>query len=302
MKLFFVICFLFLLNDLFAQQDAPYNLYMFDHSIINPSFAGSKDYLNVSLISHQQWVGISGSPKLNFLTIQAPLKKKHIGLGLQVLSETMGPEALTGLMGCFAYRIPWYKGILSLALRGGISYYTINWSEINFKDNLPSSTGYPGSKLSGTADFGVNYSSSSFYLGLSGTHLNPSPTVPNTVLGSSPLAPHFFLETGKAYEVNPNFTLNPSILVKYVQNAPPVADLNLNAFIDNLVWVGVSYKTSMGAAALFQVNATPLLHIGYAYQYDFSSLGLVSKGSHEIHLSYDFNGKERNAPDPRKFF
>jgi type IX secretion system PorP/SprF family membrane protein len=302
MKRIWLIYFFLGYLPLFGQQDAPYNLYAFDHSIINPAFTASKDYLNISLISHEQWVGINGAPKLNYLTVQAPLKKKHIGLGLSVLSQTAGPQALTGLLGSFAYRFPFYTGTVSLALRGGISYYTFNWSDIIFKDNLTATTGYPNQQLSGTADLGINYTSRSFYLGLAVTHLNPSSTVPTTVLGNSSLAMHYYMESGKAFELNPNLVLNPSVLFKYVQNAPLVADLNLNAFIDNLFWVGLSYKTSKGVAALAQVNATHFLHIGYAFQYDFSSLGLVSSGSHEIHLSYDLNGKAWNTPDPRIFF
>jgi type IX secretion system PorP/SprF family membrane protein len=301
MKKHLILCCILVSQLASAQQDVQYNFYMFDHSIVNPAYAGSKDNLSFSLISHQQWIGITGSPKMNFLSIQAPIKKKNIGLALQILSETAGPISTTGLMGAFAYHIPLFSGKLSMALRGGMYYYTYNWSEITFKDNIPATAGYPSQKLTGTADFGINYSSRSFYLGFSSTHLNHSETIAVSNPITSVLSTHYFFEAGKAFELNPNLILNPSLLLKYVSNAPLVADLNVNACIYSKFWIGITYKTSGGAVMLTQVNVNSKLRIGYAYQYDWSRLGLASYGSHEIHVGYDLKTKRTGTEGPRIF-
>jgi type IX secretion system PorP/SprF family membrane protein len=295
MKTTFLILVSLVSCQFFGQQDIQYNFYMFDHLVINPAYAGSRSAPEVSLLSHQQWIGIPGAPRMNFLSIQAPLKKKNIGVGLQVLSETIGPKSVTGAMGVFAYRIPLFTGKLSFGIRGGVSYYSYNWGEINFKDNVPVTTSYPSQKLTGTADFGMNYSSRTFYLGVSATHLDQVRTVAFNTPFNSDLATHYFLESGKAFELSPNLVLNPSILIKYVQNAPPVVDINLNAFADKLIWLGVSYKSSSGASALVQLNVGHNIRIGYTYQYDWSKIGALSSGSHELLLSYSLRSNKVQA-------
>ena len=46
----------------FAQQDPQYTQYMYNMSVINPAYAGSKDAISMGLLYRNQWVNIEDSP------------------------------------------------------------------------------------------------------------------------------------------------------------------------------------------------------------------------------------------------
>lgn len=45
-----------------AQQDVLLSQYMLNHLLINPAYAGSKDYNVSQLLYRRQWVGMEGAP------------------------------------------------------------------------------------------------------------------------------------------------------------------------------------------------------------------------------------------------
>ena len=49
-----------------AQQEVQSSLYMFNPSILNPAYAGSRDALSGVADYHQQWVKWNGAPTTNF--------------------------------------------------------------------------------------------------------------------------------------------------------------------------------------------------------------------------------------------
>ena len=54
-------------TGLFAQQDAQYTQYMYNLSVINPAYAGSKETMNIGLLHRNQWTGFDGAPKTSSL-------------------------------------------------------------------------------------------------------------------------------------------------------------------------------------------------------------------------------------------
>ena len=61
-----------------AQQDAQSSLYFFNPLNYNPAYAGSRGSLNFTAINRAQWVGWEGAPRTQFLSIHAPIIKKHL--------------------------------------------------------------------------------------------------------------------------------------------------------------------------------------------------------------------------------
>ena len=45
-----------------AQQDILVSQYMFNHLLVNPGYAGSKEYMQATLLYRKQWTGWSGAP------------------------------------------------------------------------------------------------------------------------------------------------------------------------------------------------------------------------------------------------
>ena len=106
--------------------------------------------------------------------------------------------------------------------------------------------------------------------------------------------------TGGLFKVNTDIELKPSVMFKYVKNAPFSLDLNLSAVLKRKFTAGVSYRygqsggvgDSVDLLAFFQ--ATDKLGIGAAY--DFTVLGLrqYTTGTFEALIRYDFSPSLKN--------
>lgn len=295
----------FSLKQASAQQDPQYSQYMFNQLVINPAFAGSKDAISTTLVVRTQWVGIAGAPNTQTFSIHTPLSKKKIGIGFHVVADQIGPVKSTGAFGSYAYKIQLPKGKLALGLRLGVYQYVYDWGAITHYDPIDNvylhnnSTYYVPS-----ADFGLYYSNSDMYIGLSVTQLFngriSSITEPNGDYSS--FVPHEFLTFGKAFDVSSSILLNPSFVIKTALNSPYSADLNMNVLIDRRVWAGLSYRTDFGLVLLTAVNITAECRVGYSFDWGFSQLTTFTGGSHEVSLAYNFGTLHRsNVFSPRYF-
>jgi type IX secretion system PorP/SprF family membrane protein len=101
--------------------------------------------------------------------------------------------------------------------------------------------------------------------------------------------------------VNPDVVLKPSVLVKYVQNAPVEADFNLNVLLANVLWIGGSYRTQDAIVGLVELQVSKKLRIGYSYDFTTTEMKNYSQGSHEIMIGYDFGYDIMKMKTPRYF-
>ena len=159
-------------------------------------------------------------------------------------------------------------------------------------------------KVTPDANFGVYYYSQRFYAGLSTLHLfqNLSTMVQDSAGNSqyTKLVSHFYGMTGAAFPLGDKVVFRPSLLAKFVQNAPPQVDLNASFLFVNTLWLGLSYRTEKAISFITEVNIAQNFRIGYSYDIWLNELKIYNKGSHEIRLSYDFNVGNRIL-SPRYF-
>ena len=86
-----------------AQQVPMYTHYMNNTLVVNPGYAGSRDALTVTALHRSQWVDFKGAPLTQTITMHSPLANQHIGLGLSVLNDRIGPVNNTSVIADFAY-------------------------------------------------------------------------------------------------------------------------------------------------------------------------------------------------------
>ena len=294
---FIVICFS---TPVSAQQDPQYSQYMFNHLAINPAYAGTKDALSLTIVNRRQWVAIKdGAPNTRSLSLHAPLRSKKIGLGIEFLSDQLGPKKTNGIMLSYAYNIHLFSGKLSFGLRTGFYEYVMDWSRITYKDNSdPYDQLLSESKGVFSVDFGMYYFTKTFYWGISADHLNRDKY---SVLGTDPqlLAMHIFMPVGFGFQVNDNVVVNPSLIVKYTKNAPVAVDLNCNFLINSKLWLGASVRKGYGVAALMMWNITEKLRAGLSYDHGINRIGILGKASFEVVLGYNFNISKTKVITPR---
>ncbi len=188
-------------GEVFAQQDAQYSQYMFNQLALNPAYAGSRDVLATTLLYRDQWVGMD-APNTAFLSVQMPLKRKKIGVGLEILSDKLGPKNTSALLLSYAYRIPLLNGKLSCGWRMGVYNYVFDWNKMDYKDKndiyFANNVGTRTTKITGSVDFGMYYYTRTFYWGLGLTHLNRGKITDVSTGDSSRQAIHFFYADRKS--------------------------------------------------------------------------------------------------------
>jgi type IX secretion system PorP/SprF family membrane protein len=292
----------------YCQQDILVSQYMFNHLLLNPAYAGSQDYMMATLLYRKQWVNFDGAPTTQIATLHGPLGLTNFGWGAMISHDKIGVTDRTDVYANAAYHLPVSSKLkLGLGLRAGGGYYSYKNSDLVYWDaNDPAFAGDHTSKFLPNVGVGLYLYSSKFYAGLSvPTVISYDPSKSLSLDLNGTVVPHqvrhYFATAGVALEVNPDVVLKPSILVKYVPNAPIEADFNLNVLLAKMIWVGGSYRTGDSFVGIIELQLTKKLRLGYSYDFTLTDVKDYSSGSHEIMLGYDFGYDIMKIKTPRYF-
>lgn len=293
-------------NRAAAQQDAMYSQYMFNQLAVNPAFAGVRETVNATALYRRQWVGIPGAPQTVTLAVDGPFKQKKIGLGLLLSDDKIGITRTTHVYGNYAFKIQTENGTLSLGLRGGASFFRADFTSVELNTGSPMDPGFSQFVKKTMLNFGagIYYNTDKYYIGAAVPHLLNNTLQNNQVLVTNQLVAreylHLFVIGGYLFELSPDLNLKPSFLFKGSKGAPLELDLNANLWMKELVGVGLSYRSAADISILAEVQATPQLRFGYAYDRSTTRLVKYNTGSHELMLTYSFTSdKEKQYKVPK---
>lgn len=306
-KLQLVLCVILLMPATvsYGQQRIGYSQYMFNSLIINPAYAGTDKYPNVTVQGRKQWLGVDGSPNSQLISAHMPVEKKRVGLGVVLEREGQGVTDIYNAYVSYAYRIKvGRKNKLSMGIQAGITTYRERLTDLT----LPPGVNDPNFASSVTytlPNFGVGlyYYSTRFYAGISVPSI-----AQNTIPSDDPLmlkeARHYFLMGGVLLNLNRSLKLKPNFLLKAVEGAPLNLDLNMNLLINNVLWVGCSYKINNSISPIVEVQLDNRLRVGLSYEVPITNIRKsgLGTGSPEIMLSYRFVKVLRNALISPRYF
>ncbi len=275
----------------FAQSLPMYSQYMYNMVSINPAYAGSRGVPSIAAIIRDQWSGLPGAPTTKSFTFDLPSNDKKTGYGMQIFEDKyVNYIKRTGINLSYNVKVTISdKGVLSLGLKGGFYNDSKNLSAVNLGfGNSSYDIAYANNinKIIPLAGAGVMYMDDKFYAGFS---------VPDLVVFSNGLKKvtndnlfqvnelHYFLTTGYSFDLSEEFQIKPSILLKSVSGAPIQFDYNVNLWMRNLVSVGGSYRTNESVLAMAEIQASPKLRIGFAYDMPFKR-----PNTNEIFLRYEY--------------
>jgi type IX secretion system PorP/SprF family membrane protein len=250
-----------------------------------------------------QWVGIDGAPRTQTLTIDAPINNKKVGLGLQLFSDKLGKTSNTGIVASYAYRIRMEKASLSFGIQGNVNQFDSDYNSVELDPSgLSVDPAFVSNDKKTLYNFGtgIYYNTDRFYAGLSSPQLMNN-ILPGSQTGKNRESLHVFLMSGYVFTLNNTFKLKPSVLLKGVSGAPLEADLNTSLWIKDVISIGAQYRTNADVSALLEIQATPQIRIGYAYDHSLTSLSNYNSGSHEIMLRYEFGFLRGKVITPRYF-
>lgn len=269
-----------------AQQDPMYSMYMFDKLLINPAFAGSSNWAVGTLKYRDHATGLAGNPNTQTFNFHTPLQKQHMGVGVKVIKDRMALVNSLNAALALSYHLNFAGAKLSFGLEGSMMSRKISYQDLILNtrgdQNIPTTE-----VVARTPDaaFGLYYQKKQFYLGASCFNiLQHYLYAPNSIMLQSPA--HFNLLAGNVFQLKGDWTLEPSVLVKYRSVGEPQADVNLMVYYDDVIGAGIQYRSRDAVAAVFRLQIFQGLRLAYAFDKTISSVSAFSRNSHEVILSY----------------
>ena len=291
-----------------TQQTPLYTHYMYNTLVINPAYAGSRDALTVTALHRSQWVDYNGAPMTETITIHSPVKNRHIGVGLSVMNDKIGPVNNSSITGDFAYIMQLNtKSKLALGLSGGINIFQARLSSLKLdQQNDPLFQNNINNRVTPNFGVGAYYSRERFYAGISVPNLIQNSYAGNisnnnVIIGKEQR--HYFLIAGTVLNLSKTIAFKPTTLVKITTANPVQADLTASFIFNNKLLVGVMARTGDAFGILLGLNVNEQLHIGYSYDASYALRTYkYNQGSHELILRYDFiYSSNKQIHSPRYF-
>jgi type IX secretion system PorP/SprF family membrane protein len=117
--------------DANAQQDPHYTQYMYNMSVVNPAYAGSKESLSGGLLYRKQWVEIEDAPSTGTFFIHSPVGK-NVGLGISFINDQIGPVEENNVYADFSYTLNLGgEHKLAFGVKGGATFQNVGLLDIN---------------------------------------------------------------------------------------------------------------------------------------------------------------------------
>lgn len=304
------ISFFFYINSISAQQDPEYTHYMYNMSVVNPAYAtGMPAMINLGGLYRTQWVGAVGAPKTFTFFGHTAINEK-IEVGLSLVSDDIGDGAKkeNNVYADFAYVLNLGgQNKLSLGIKAGFTSMQTNFNgfvlqsgdvatDLAFAENVNVSKPNIG--------VGAYFFRNNFYAGISAPNLLETKHIEEksgiNAYGSEDI--HTFLTAGYVFQINDKVKLKPAFMTKYVHGAPLSIDVTANVLYNNKFELGAAYRIDDAVSALVNINVTPSLRVGYAYDYTLSNLGQFNSGTHEIMLLFDLDLLGKGFDKSPRFF
>lgn len=275
---------------IFGQQSPLFTQYMFNLQAANAAYAGSRQSFFAAATHRAQWVGFSGAPKQSGVYMHSAIGRKPYAVGFQAVHESVGAHRVTGAAFTYAYhlRLNRKKDKLGMAIRAGGYQYGFDYQKLSVEDNTdPNLLNTKNITWVPTFDLAFLFHNRRTYAGIELNQLLNSPIVSSSE-GDARLSPHLFIVAGHAFELNQEWDFKPSILMRFVNNAPLSAELNAAMLYKKQFWMGLGYRYPSGIIAIAQFMINESFKIGYSYDFYGNKLRTMQSGTHEITLSYEY--------------
>jgi len=302
-KHFYIVSLLFLgILGASAQQESQYSQYMYNTMTFNPGYTGSREVLSAMALYRTQWVGLDGAPKTMNFSVQTPLGYHGNGLGLNIVSDQIGPTKNTGFTVNYAYTImPSDELKVSFGISGGFDNFEVDYNKTNREYEDPTMTGVE-SQFSPNVGAGVYFHTFKWYAGISVPKLLKTNFYDDVAASVYSTKAHYYFMGGYVFDINPYLRFKPAVLAKFVVGAPVAVDMSANFLINDKLTLGAAYRWDAGVSGLAGFQVTDGIQIGYGYDRDITNLGNYNSGSHEIFLRFDLLSKSKTRLVSPRFF
>ena len=152
----------------FGQKEPQYTQYMYNIGSFNPAYVGTVETPELSGLYRAQWIDVPGAPRTFRFGANLPFKNEKVGLGLNVISDQLGPVSQTYADISYSYQIMVTDETkLSFGIDAGGSFLNVDFTKGTFENPGEDLNGEMLSKFYPTVGAGAFLYSDNWYLGAS---------------------------------------------------------------------------------------------------------------------------------------
>ncbi len=295
----------------FGQQDPQFSQYMLNEIYYNPAYAGIPGSAEFTALHRTQWLGYestfdgAGNPQTQLISANIPIFKINSGAAFYAINDRLGALNNLEIQASYAYHLAFKNSKLSFGVRAGVVSQSIDFDQYRWVDpDDPLRQSGKETQIRPDLSAGIYYRAQKYYLSFAASHLlNSEFNFGNDSLANA-LVPHLYFMAGYDYEINYDFVLRPSILVKS-DLTTYTFDLSLLAYFREKLWFGFSFRQSDAMIALigYSFLKDNSLRLGYSFDYIINAQEAKNPTSHELLLSYTLpvlsGGEKRIIRTPR---
>ena len=280
-------------NKLYCQADVNMSTNIFNRASYNPASISRPNYLYIYGSNKSQWIGIEGAPKVLNLQVSDYYQPLHSAFGISIVNDVIGFTSFFNPMLIYSYQITDDENwALSFGVAGGLFSRSFDRSLIKSDSgNDPGLYNLPENTLLPDANFGVEFQTNNFTLGLSTTHIfslnNNSDSV---FLNTNHRYAYAIYEVKEDELINFSFgiqlnnrknlfVLDGTFLTKF--KFPTGLKTGSREIFD----LGLTYRTSNVATLSIGFYVLPDLRLGYAYDQSFNP-NYSTFWTHEVMIEY----------------
>lgn len=308
---------------LYAQQRPLFSQYTQNLFLVNPAVAGWENYVDVHSSYRKQWAGLAEGPESYYVSVQGamnyyaepsrtlPMLSKHSmnqqnklasgdkkwyrhGAGLTAWVDRTNPLKTNTVQASYALHLKLSKKLkASIGASVGVRQWRLNPSDLSLEQaNDPIFSNEFMSEIIPNVNIGLLLYSPKFYVSLSAEQLLKEDVGFGLAIGDAVLQQHFYLSTGYRLEAGVNWTVTPSVLVRYTANVAPSLEGNVLFQYRSKLWAGIGFRQQGFFAAQVGIHLREWMNIGYLYEAITGDLSRIGNSSHEITLGFKIPVRE----------
>jgi type IX secretion system PorP/SprF family membrane protein len=263
-----------------SQGQPLYTQFFYNKLTYNSAFTGAVSSSEFNLIAREQWLGLKGSPSIQSLQANVPIR--NIGLGGVLRRDAIGLSEHYSANIAYAYHFPAGRYRIGLGINAVVGNFVNDYSESRLITSRPIGL---DPALSGTtekatyfnAGFGFLLRGSDFYAGLSVPNLAPQHLAlkdEEEIL--SDLSFRFWhLMAGYSFFAGNEILIYPQLMISYSENVPLKLDFH------TLIELGEQFICGLGFRTYSAPNLTKAKSISVL-------AGLMITENWLMTISYDF--------------
>jgi len=285
----------------YCQLDPLYNQYLFNQGMINPAYTGIYEVFNASLISRAQWAGFEGAPVTNTLNASSSIVNNKVGVGATLIYDSYGINNNTEIQLSYSYKLDWLGNKLSFGLQTGIINYNYDYSKLNLEEAGDLAIiDAQESVTKKNFGAGVWYMNDNYYVGVSVPRILDF-KVEDGSESSTRYRRHFYLSAGYLFDQLLALKFKPSVLVRMVDSDNMSLDLNAQFLLNDVLWLGASFRDFNAAGLNAQLEIMDRLRAGYSFEMPLNTIELGGYGTHELMITLDLELFSYHAAGGRYF-